>query len=291
MKTSSIKLTLEIRYWSSIIFFICVCIYGYMLIYLYGNEGIKSRYGVYILLLHTILVLCFMIVSSGVIKYADPINFINQKRYICVVVLEGIQYILAAILAKNNNIVDKQYAAIGYVVISTIIFGAICACHLKSINQYEIILENEGISRIVSEFEGAVKRGEDVDIEKNFKGFIQFMCYMIGMTVFYKYTLHSWILTGLFAILNSYALWKFHWNGIKKMMKYSKCYFGMVVVTATVAIFLLKIVFDGILPVSIMENRDEQEYLMVLVLFFLPLVGYGKRLSAAYSTSKYKWIK
>ncbi len=54
---------------------------------------------------------------------------------------------------------------------------------------------------------------------------------------------------------------------------------------------ILKLIYDKAIVLSIFQNRDEQEYLMILVLFFLPLIYYGNKLSMAYMNKKNEWVE
>ena len=92
-------------------------------------------------------------------------------------------------------------------------------------------------------------------------------------------------------VFNIFVLWKLHWIGIKELVKSKYVYFAVVSVISSLGIVLLKLIYDKAIVLSIFQDRDEQEYLMILVLFFLPLIYYGNKLSMAYMNKKNEWVE
>lgn len=135
-----------------------------------------------------------------------------------------------------------------------------------------------------------VKKNID-NVNELFKNFIKYMVYLFALTFVYKYTLYYWLLTGVFVVGNIYVLWKLHWKGIEKLVKYNYLYFIITCFISTGGILLLKLNYDSIINLSILFGRDEQEYLMSLVLFNLPLSYYGSKVSVIYSNTNCEWVE
>ncbi len=291
MKTRSIGFTLKLRYWSSVIFYINIVCYSMLLIFLNGKSDIGFVYGSFILLTYMVGVFCLLVKGEAILKYSDPYNFANYKKYIYVFVMEAIEMITAGILAQSNLIYSKEILLGGYLIFLTVVFGSIYYLHSKILYEYKRAVQHLEINEILLQYKEKKDFETVTDVEKYRKDFYYFMGYVVGLIFLYKYTLHSWLITAIFAIFHFYILKRLFWDGINKVIKKSFLYFGMIQFSSAVGIILLKLIFDEVIVLSIFEGRAEQEYLMVLILFFLPIGYYGKKITELYSWKVYTWIK
>lgn len=291
MKKRSIWLALKIRYWSSIIYYISIMFYGILVINLYDKDHIQMGMGFIILLSYIIALICLLIKAETIMKYCDPLNINNRKKYIVICTLEFSEMVIAAILAQVNNINNNSVLQMSFVVVAVMIL--ICSIYLqkKIIEDYEKIKHSADINEKIKDYLEAISCNNVTDIDKLFKNFCKFTIYIILLTFIYKYTLYHWILTFMFIFLNVFILWKLHWTGIKELVKSKYSYFIVVCIVSSLGIVLLKLIYDRVIILNIFQNRDEQEYLMVLFLFFLPLSYYGSKLSVIYMNKKNKWVE
>lgn len=289
MKKKSISLTLNIRYWSSVIYYFCMMCYGIMIITFYGTEDIGIVYGLLTIFSFIIALLCIMVKTETLLSYADPININNRRRYSIILLIESTEIIMAFVVANSPA---KSYAyVIGYCAYVTLIFLISKNIHAQIISDYQEIKSNSKFNDIMDCYLSAVKCDMDININVLFGNFIKFMIYIISLVFVYKFTLYNWLFTVIFAILNIYVLWKLHWTGIKNLVKYKYLYFGVVCFISSAGIVLLKLIHDKVIYVSIFKGRDVQEYLMILVLFFLPLIYYGSKISVIYINKSSKWVE
>lgn len=291
MKKRSIGLTLKIRYWSSIAYYISILCYGILVVNFYGISNLTGKTGFVILLSYIIALLCLMIKAETFMKYCDPLNIGNRKKYMLICTLEFSEMIIAAVLAQVNNENRKDILQVGFIFISTMILICSIYLHKSIIKNYEEIRGCEILNEKMKYYLEAVQCDKTVDVDRLFKSFCGFIIYIILLTFIYKYTLKYWISTFVFMAFNIFVLWKLHWSGIKELVKSKYVYFAVVSVISSLGIVLLKLIYDKAIVLSIFQNRDEQEYLMILVLFFLPLIYYGSKLSMAYMNNKNQWVE
>ncbi len=205
---------------------------------------------------------------------------------ICTEALELIiTYSMFSNIEKDNRILGIMV----YFLVVTILFGIIHRMHSEIYCKYDKLKKEKQLVNIISEYR--LKYEFDIEVDEFFKGFIYFMLYLISLAFLYKYTLHNWFMTLMFIGVNVYILWKLHWKGIKRLIKLKRVYVCLISIISSFGITILKLIYDGYISISVFENRDEYEYLMVLILFYLPLVYYGKRVSDIYNSKNCKWIE
>lgn len=287
IKQRSIGITLKTRYWSTIIFYISIIVYGVTAISMYGKTDIGIGYSG-LIIVASMIALCSMTVKcETILKYADPLNKDNQKRYIFIILVELLEMLSVYILCVNISEDERILVAILYFAVVSIIFYFLSQIHKKIYYDYEIAMDNNLINDLIIEYD--LKNNSNVDIDWYFMRFVYFMLYLLSLIFIYKYTLHSWIFSIAFIILSIFVMWKLHWIGIVKFVKNKKLYFGIISIISSIGIIFLKLVYDGIIALNLFKNRDEYEYLMVLILFYIPIIYYGKRVSEVYIRSKFRW--
>ncbi len=289
MKTRSIGSAIKIRYWSSIIFFVSTIMYGMMVIFLYGKPDIGGGYGLLILLTHTISVICVLVKGETILKYADPYNFNSRSKYVYILFVEILEIVVAGCVAQLNVKFPKSFLLVGYILGVVVIFFSINILHLKIIKHYDSLVGTSKVSNMIAMYQDVKQCSEEADIEKYFKEFIKFAVYLIMLVFVYKYTLYNWLFTVIFVVVNIYIMRKYLWEGIERIIIRKCIYFGSVVCAASMGILLMKLIFDGVICLEFFEGREAQEYLMVLICFFIPISYYGAKLSVAQSRRKYQW--
>lgn len=265
--------------------------YGILVINLYGREHIKMGMGLMILFSYIIALICLMIKAETIMKYCDPVNINNRKKYIVICTLEFLEMIIAAFFAQVNNINDNISLQVSFAVVTVIILICSVYLHKGIIEDYEKIKHSTVLNKKIKDYSEAIECNNVENIDELFKNFCKFTIYIILLIFIYKYTLYHWILTCMFIFLNVLILWKLHWTGIKELVKSKYAYFIVVSIVSSLGIVLLKLIYDKVIILNIFQNRDEQEYLMVLVLFFSPLIYYGSKLSVIYMNKKNKWVE
>lgn len=291
MKKKSLYLILNIRYKTSFLYYIAMLFYGLLIINLYGKEDIGLKNGVIIIGCFFIALICIMAKSETLLKYADPLNFKNRKRYIIIFFSEISEILVAYWLAINKS--QRYFYSIIYYLYITSILILCIYIHRKIRTDYNKLKSKLKLKLVINQYLNYLEQNKyNLDeINDKFKNFIKFTVYIIVLSVVYKYTLHSWILTIIFMFMNFYMLWKFHWEGIEKLIKYAHLYFVIICLISTCGILLLKLIYDKIINLLIFVGRDEQEYFMVLVLFYFPIMYYGSKVSIKYINSNCGWIE
>lgn len=286
MKQCSIGITLKLRYASSIVYYISMMLYGVMTISIYGKEDIGLGKGIVIIMSFLLAMLCMMIKSVAVQRYADPLNKLNQRKYTVMVLTELLGlisvYTVSTLISDNKRV----YGAIIYAAVLTIVTFFILGIHKRIYCEYDKLKKEKKLDELINEYK--VQNNED--IEGYIKKFIYFMLYGVVLSVLYEYTLHSWLLTIVFFIVNIYVLRKLHWEGIVKFVRAKKLYFTLVCFASSIGIVFLKLAYDGYIILSVLQNRDGYEYFMIFVLFYFPIVYYGTRISSVYTRGRCQWV-
>lgn len=85
----------------SIVYCIVMLFYRALIINLYGLEDIGLINGLIIIILFLIVLFCIMVKSETLLKYGDPLNINNKKRYVIMFINEGSAIVVAYLLATS----------------------------------------------------------------------------------------------------------------------------------------------------------------------------------------------
>lgn len=285
----SVLLTLKIRYYTNLLFYLLTFFYGNLLM-LYGNgREIGIKFGILVLLLHTLLMLCLGIQGEGIVRQAAPFNDRFYKRYRILFFMQILLYCFIGAVAQT------QFSGIR--VKSTALYLLEIICLFLSITlQKKILWEYNRISReenVVSEiekFREISHKESKIDGIQLRKRFYYFIAYVLIAERFFEAILKSWILCILFLISSGYLLYKLFWEGIKELMPKPVKYYIAVVTIIIIGLITLKLNLEGIIKISLLNHRHIQEYYMVFVFFYLPLAIYGSKVVGLIS-KKTEWIK
>ena len=289
MKERSIKSVLVLRYNFSIIFYVSLVVYGAISILSYGKNDVGLVYSCVAVLASLIAIVSILIKSEALVKETDPLNKYNNIKYIFIIILEVTEFIAVYFLSVTTSKDKRNIMVIVFCVIATVCCFFIRLIHKSIYVKYENMIKNGEINKILLDYSNA--SNGDVDINWYYKRFGYFMLYIIALIFVYKYTLYYWALTVGFVLFNAYIMWKIHWKGIENFVKCSKIYFCITILISTIGIILLKNIYDGNIVLTMFKNRDEYEYYMVLVLFYLPIIYYGKKVAVLYSKKTCRWVE
>ena len=289
MKNRSLGLILNIRCLSGMLYHFFILGYGVMVICLYGVRNIGGVNGMFLLLFYMLALLALLLQGESLLKYGDPLNKENRKWYAGMFGMECAEMLLAYLLAMEGY---KTYVVIGgYSLCVAVGMSISLYIHRRILRSYKWIRQTGQFEKLLDHYKQEVHQKMDLDAAVHMKGFLKFLCYIIALTFIYKLTLLSWIITGIFAVINGYVLWKLHWDGIRSVISHSKLYFAGIYLCTTIGLIWLKLVYDQRIVIRLFQGRDAQEYLMVWILFFLPLVYYGSKVSVAYMNQRYQWVE
>lgn len=287
-KARSLGMTLHIRYCSSVLYHFAMLVYGIMVIRLYGVGDIGGINGILIILFFLLALAGLLLQAESLMKYADPLNKENRRWYTGLFIWECMEMILAYLLASGPY---KGYVTISCYSVFVAVSLSVSVCiHRRIQRQYQQIKRTSEFGRLIARYEEEVLGETGADLSLCMKGFQKFLVYVILLVFVYKLTLMSWIATGVFAVANGWILWNLHWEGIRKLIPHSKLYFAVLGVCTTAGLILLKLIYDQTIVVSLFQERDAQEYLMVWILCFLPLVYYGSKVSVGYMNQTHRWV-
>lgn len=289
MKERSLRSTMIVRYEASLVFYISVVIYGAISILLYEKDDMGVVYSGLAVLTSLIAMVSILIKAEGLVKALDPLNKYNHKRYIFIFIIELLEFMAVYYLSVNVPKEKRSFITILFLVITTIITIVIRAIHKSIYNEYERIIKNGEMSKILLDY--SYVGDTDIDINWYYKRFIYFIIYIVSLIFVYRYTLYHWALTLGFIAINIYVLWKIHWKGIDYFVNKSKLYFAIICIVSTIGIILLKNIYDGNISLELFNNRDEYEYYMVFVLFYMPIAYYGSKVTGLYSKKNCKWVE
>ena len=130
---------------------------------------------------------------------------------------------------------------------------------------------------------------KSTDVQIFYKRFIYFFAYSVFLIFVYKYTLLRWEITVIFMSLNIIVLKKLFWEGCKDLYHYYQRYFICICLVSSLGIILMKLIHDHTIDLPIFYNRDEQEFLMVLMLFYFPLLRLGRDLNRRKKSLQMIW--
>ncbi len=288
MNSRSIYSTLWARCINCVIFNITIILYGLYLNYCYKINDIGLVAGLIILVSYLVLLICITISIESVMKDADPLSIYNRKKYAVILSMEFMQIIVTyfVIMSENRSVV----VAFLFSVLNLIVMYFAININKSIIDTYNSMSDNEILS-LIHNFSSSNSTEKKIDTVPLYKNFFRFTFYIILLYFIYKVSLNNWLTTVIFSLLNCVVIVYLFLEGSKKLVKHYILYLAGVCFISTLGIVLMKLIYDGVIDLSIFKGRDEQEYLMCLVLFYLPITIYGKRLfkvNAKYTT---KWSK
>lgn len=289
MKERSIETTLIMRYRYSIIFYVSTVIYGCIAILGYGKSDFGIFYSGVAIIAYLVAMFSILLSAEALIKDSDPINKYNNRKYMVIFCIELLELIAVNIICISIPKDEKYSVILIFLFVITITCYAIILIHRLIYSQYEILKNNGEIEAILKKYNDIGDK--EIDIDWYFKRFLYFLIYLILLSVVYKYILYHWLMVLIFIITNIYVMWKIHWKGIMFFVKHCKVYFGLTCISSTIGIIFLKNIYDGNLIFDLFKNRDEYEFYMVYILFYVPIIYYGKKVSVLYNKKRTRWIK
>ena len=288
MNNRSIYNTLWTRNIDSALFNVIIVVYGLYLNCYYKKSGIGFGAGLVVLVSYVVLMICIMVSLESVMKNADPLSVYNRKKYAVILGMEILQIVITYIFFMSENKSDvKTFLYIGF---NLLVMYLVLNINKRIIDTYKSMSYSEVVS-IIHDFSSRKSTEKKVDTVPLYKSFFRFQIYVILLYFIYKVSLMNWITTVIFSLINCAVIVYFFKNGTKQLVKHYILYLAGVCLVSTVGIVLLKMNYNGVIDLAILKGRDEQEYLMCMVLFYWPITIYGKRLfklNAKYTT---KWSK
>lgn len=288
MNNRSIYNVLWTRNIDSAIFNVIIVVYGLYLNCYYKKSDIGFGAGLIVLVSYVVLMICIMVSLESVMKNADPLSVYNRKKYAVILGMEILQIVITYIFFMSENKSDvKTFLYIGF---NLLVLYLVLNINKSIIDTYKSMSDSE-VGSIIHNFSSKNSTEKKVDTVPLYKSFFRFQIYVILLYFIYKVSLMNWITTVIFSLINCAVIVYFFKNGTKQLVKHYILYLAGVCLVSTVGIVLLKMIYDGVIDLSIFKGRDKQEYLMCMVLFYLPITIYGKRLfklNAKYTT---KWSK
>ena len=152
-------------------------------------------------------------------------------------------------------------------------------------------MSNNEIVSMIHNFSSDDSTEKKIDTIPLYKNFFRFTIYIILLYFIYKVSLINWLTTVIFSLLNCAVIVYLFLEGSKQLVKHYILYLAGVCFISTVGIVIMKMIYDGLIDLSVFRGRDSQEYLMCMVLFYLPITIYGKRLFNVNSKYTTKWSK
>ncbi len=189
-------------------------------------------------------------------------------------------------MSENKSDV-KTFLYIGF---NLLVLYLVLNINKSIMDTYKSMSDNE-VESIIHNFSSKKSTEKKVDTVPLYKSFFRFQIYVILLYFIYKVSLMNWITTVIFSFLNCAIIVYFFKNGTKQLVKHYILYLAGVCLVSTVGIVLLKMNYNGVIDLAILKGRDEQEYLMCMVLFYWPITIYGKRLFTVNAKYTTKWSK
>lgn len=283
MKTISIKAMLKLRITFNILFLFSIFFYGFLLINFIDKDEVGLVWGILVIILFCLSLLFLAASLDCIYKGSDPLNSKNRSRYTTILLIE-ISFFFIIYLISEKKIENKNIIFILYYVLS---FITVMLINKNIFRKYTEIKNKGELDTLISNFNMA--EFKDIQYKKFYNSFIKFFGYIVSLIIIYKYTLTSWIITAIFMLVNIVFIIKLFWEGIKKIIKNSLTYFVIICIVSSLGIILMKAIYSKIITVSLFKNRDSVEYLMVLVLFYLPLTKYGCKLLEINKKTNFLW--
>lgn len=277
---------LLLRLLSNIIFYISSLLYGILLVQEYNKYNIKVYMGFLIIILYLIMLFCVMIAMDTLYKDSDPINKYNLNRNIAIFILQSVHIPMWYFCAITNTIkaINICICVWSITLIATCIFNYYC------FKLYYSLCNHEEITNIIEEFsnEKKILFAEYSNYKKTFVILSIYVCFLIFI---YNITLMNWINTFLFIIFNGIFLFYNFKRVFKRLIAHCNLYMIIVLSTSSIGIFLSKASYSQLINISFMQGRDNIEHLMVMILFYLPILYSGFKLNGLYKKSIVKWVK